>query len=97
MGRPSRVPPPPDLPLARCIGHADLFLAPEGEEFYTRKYREKAALEYCEFCPELEPCRAWLASLPMEAKPSGTVIAGRVIRQYSTKKMKEETIHGRPA
>lgn len=75
----------PALRGARCVGSHELFDAaitaerngrPE-EAREARDYARRAALELCAQCPALDPCRAWLDSLPAPQRPPG-VIAGRV-------------------
>lgn len=72
----------PNLPDARCIDRTDLFDATISSEA-GRLNKEtlearKAALDCCAGCPELEPCRSWLATIPSRHRPRG-VVAGRVI------------------
>jgi hypothetical protein len=65
------------LPLAACVSFAPLFDA------FTP---EAAAvpLRCCQVCPELKPCAAWLASLPLEDRPVG-VVAGQVVVSHRSK------------
>jgi hypothetical protein len=64
----------PDLSGAACVAHRDLFdatAAPGGDKLYPQ------AIQICEQCPALDPCRRWLSGLPRSQKPFG-VTAGRV-------------------
>jgi hypothetical protein len=64
----------PNLPGARCAGHAQLFDVADRQD--TQAIAQAKAL--CASCPALHDCGAWLSSLPRGAKPSG-VIAARYV------------------
>lgn len=76
----------PALPGARCKGRSDLYERTIGEHradgLPAKDELENArseALRLCNNgCPALDPCRAWLAALPVAHRPAG-VIAGQVI------------------
>ena len=68
----------PILPEAACRGRHDLFDPPRpGEDPDTAERRMWAALDVCNRCPELRPCRRWLDGLPSNVRPHG-VVAGQV-------------------
>src|SRR5262245_39499255 len=60
-----------NLAGAACRGRSDLFDIPPGR---NRK-QVAAAIHVCHSCPVLDPCSAWLDSLPSSQRPPG-VIAG---------------------
>jgi WhiB family transcriptional regulator, redox-sensing transcriptional regulator len=60
----------PDLHGAACRGHAELFDVADRHDTQAKTV--------CASCLALRDCRAWLASLPRGAKPSG-VVAGRFV------------------
>lgn len=61
----------PDLPGARCVGHAKLFDSDAADDV-------AAATGICKYsCPALTACKTWLASLPASQRPLG-VVAGAV-------------------
>jgi hypothetical protein len=68
----------PCLPGARCRGRHHLF-DPAGthEPAPVVQQRHAQALGLCQDCPALEPCRAWVASLPPKRRPQG-VVAGTI-------------------
>ena len=71
----------PKLPHAACRGgtmHDPRELRERTEDL---DYRHRAAIAVCESCPELGPCRVWLAGLAPQDRPSGTVTAGVVVEE----------------
>lgn len=68
----------PNLPDAACRGRHELFDPPRlGEAPDAAERRMWLALDLCNRCPELTPCRAWLERLPLDVRPHG-VVAGQV-------------------
>jgi WhiB family redox-sensing transcriptional regulator len=68
----------PALPGARCRGRHHLFdPAAQGEGLPTVEQRHAQALGLCQHCLALNPCRAWVATLPPKQRPQG-VVAGTI-------------------
>jgi hypothetical protein len=62
----------PDLHGAACVDHRDLFDAAAtrgGVKFYPQ------AIQVCESCPALGPCRQWVGALPRTRRPFGVTAA----------------------
>ncbi|MGV0618170.1 hypothetical protein ABQE58_25080 [Mycolicibacterium elephantis] len=66
------------LPHAFCRERPELFDPPAADTHPDdADYAERAALRLCRACPELNPCAAWVESLPKSKRPCG-VVAGQV-------------------
>lgn len=72
----------PRLPEAKCLDRKELFDATicseTGRVDAETLEARRAAKAICTTCPELEPCRSYLAALPPRQRPRG-VVAGCVI------------------
>jgi hypothetical protein len=66
----------PKLPKALCRGQIRLFDADDPNDVERENQRYDAA-KLCSRCPELDPCSAWVDSLPPSRRPAG-VVAGHV-------------------
>lgn len=68
----------PALPGARCRGRPHLFDgADRGEPADVVTQRHALAVELCAGCPSLDPCSAWIDSLPARDRPAG-ITAGQL-------------------
>lgn len=66
----------PDLPGARCKGHAALFdPARQGEDVPQVEHRHRVAVQTCADCPALTACAAWVDSLRPRDRPPGVIAA----------------------
>ena len=72
----------PSFPDAACRGYHWLYdmTIPAGGGPAPAEVRQarRDCIETCAACPELEPCRQWLQSLPRADRPEG-VVAGLVV------------------
>lgn len=79
----------PDLAKGLCVGLPEIFdEASPGEAPAVVEQRYAEALRLCASCPELQPCRDYLDSLPPAKKPGG-VVAGQVRTWGTTTRRKE--------
>lgn len=62
----------PHLAGALCRGLSAVFDVEDGAD-----PRAQQALQLCARCPALQPCTAWLETLPPRLRPAG-VVAGRL-------------------
>ncbi|TDH51566.1 hypothetical protein E2F47_15910 [Mycobacterium eburneum] len=68
----------PALPGARCRGRHRLFDGRGSDEApEVAEQRHAQAIGLCQRCPSIDPCRAWLESLPPRRRPAG-VVAGQL-------------------
>ena len=71
----------PNLPGARCKGHAELFdrtiAYPHSDHRTLTDMAREQALFTCSICPVLDRCREWFEALAPEQRPRG-VVAGRL-------------------
>lgn len=92
----------PSLPGAACAGRWELFdHAAEAKTTGLAAGRAQAkaqdeALRVCAGCPQLEPCKAWVDSLPRNKRPYG-VVAGRLNPFRIQQKRKPESEKQCPA
>ena len=70
----------PDLPGARCKGHAELFdrtiAYPHSDRRALTDLARTQALQTCACCPVLDRCREWFEGLAPEQRPRGVVTSG---------------------
>lgn len=45
---------------ANCLGHTDVMFPVSGETLVEQSWREDRARWFCERCPVLDECRAWV-------------------------------------
>ena len=69
----------PHLPRARCVGSSALF------DTYDDPAIVEAAINICQRCPELQPCKKFMESLPRRQQPFG-VTAGVCRRPLKPRK-----------
>lgn len=73
----------PSLPGARCRDRVELYdAAAGGPDRVEVQHARVVALQICQSCPALQPCRQWFGSLPAPQRPRG-VIAGRLVTKRS--------------
>lgn len=88
----------PALPNAACRGQSELFdPANPGEDELHVARRHAIAVDICATCPVLQRCRAWVDTLPPNARPAG-VIAGQTPPPHNRRRtiMDETPTPGRP-